>query len=78
MPAVDIPNDPLKDLIPLSEFRKMFRRPVSYVTIHNWRTKGVLNRETRKRVKLPTIRTPQGHATTKALYTAFLREINSD
>lgn len=78
MPAVEIPDDPLSELIPLSEFRKMFRRPPSYVTIHNWRTKGVLNRETRKRVKLPTVRTPQGHATSKKLYAAFLREINSE
>ena len=78
MPAVQIPDDPLSELIPLSEFRKMFRRPVSPMTIYNWRTKGVLNRETGKRVKLPTIRTPQGHATSKKLYAAFLREINSD
>ena len=77
MPAVQIPDDPLSELIPLSEFRKMFRRPVSPMTIYNWRTKGVMNRETGKRVKLPTIRTPQGHATSKKLYAAFLREINS-
>ena len=76
MPAVQIPDDPLSELIPLSEFRKMFRRPLSQVTMYNWRTKGVLNRDTGKRVKLPTIKTPQGHATSKKLYAAFLRAIN--
>jgi hypothetical protein len=78
MPSVELPADPLKDLIPLSDFRKMFARPPSEQTIYNWRTKGVLNRETGKRIKLPTIRTPQGRATTRALYDAFLRELNSD
>ena len=72
----EIPADPLSELIPLSEFRKMFRRPLSQVTMYNWRTKGVLNRDTGKRVKLPTIKTPQGHATSKKLYAAFLRAIN--
>jgi len=78
MPSVQIPADPLNELIPLSDFRKMFKRPVSKQTIYNWRTKGVLNRDTRTRVKLPTIRTPQGMATSKALYAAFLRELNPE
>ena len=78
MPRTQIPADPLNELIPLSEFRKMFKRPPTPTTIYNWRTKGCLNRETKKRVKLPTIRTPQGRATTKALYAAFLQELNSD
>jgi hypothetical protein len=78
MPKPEIPADPMEELIPLSEFRKMFKRPPTQTTIYNWRTKGVLNRETKKRVVLPTIRTPQGRATTKALYAAFLQELNSD
>jgi len=78
MPSVEIPADPINDLIPLSEFRKLFKRPVSKQTIYYWRTRGVMNRETGKRIKLPTVRTPQGQATSKALYAAFIRELNSD
>jgi len=74
----ELPADPMKDLIPLGEFRKMFRRPPSRQTLYTWRTKGALNRDTKKRVKLPFIRTPQGPAITKALYAAFLQELNSD
>ena len=78
MPKPELPADPMTELIPLSEFRKMFRRPVTQTTIYNWRTKGALNKETKKRVKLQAVRTPQGLATSKSLYAAFLRELNSD
>ena len=78
MAMPELPADPIRDLIPLSDFRKMFKRPPTDQTIYNWRTKGCLNRETGKRVKLPTVRTAQGRATSMTLYKAFLRELNSD
>jgi hypothetical protein len=78
MAMPELPADPIRDLIPLSDFRRLFKRPPSTVTIYNWRTKGVLNRDTGKRVKLPTIKTPQGRATSMTLYQAFLRELNSE
>lgn len=78
MPMPELPENPIRDLIPLSKFRTMLANPPTPQTIYNWRTKGVLNRETKKRVRLPTVRTAQGRAISMSLYEAFLRELNSD
>lgn len=78
-PRATIPEDPLTpDLMLLSAFRRLIPGKPALTSVYKWCHKGVLNKETGKRVKLKTIRTPSGVCVTRQLYREFLLELNAE
>lgn len=58
----------------LADFSKRIGK--TYNTVWRWWRKGVLNRETRRVVRLETRRETTGRCTTQVAYNRFLDELN--
>jgi hypothetical protein len=63
--------------LPLRIFARRLRDPLDYDTVHKWWRRGLLNRDTGKRVKLETVRLSTGRCTSMEAYWRFIERLNS-
>jgi hypothetical protein len=60
----------------LRVFARTLSEPRDYDTILKWWKRGLLNRDTGKRVRLETVRLSSGRYTTQQAYDRFIGELN--